>query len=327
MPQAIHQPVLLRETVEALGCVRGGLWVDGTVGGGGHARAILDATAPDGRLIGVDRDRTALDAARERLGSDEGRVTLRHADYRHLPQLLETLAAPPADGILLDLGVSSLQIDDPDRGFSFQTDGPLDMRMDRSQPGTAADLVRTLPGPEIERLLRRFGEEPRAARMARAIVREREREPIATTGRLARIVAAAAGPPRGRVRLHPATRAFQALRIAVNRELEGLDGTLESLLLRLRPGGRLVVIAFHSLEDRIVKRTFRSLARRCVCPPRLPICACGRPDLARVVTARPVRPGAAEIRDNPRSRSARLRAAERLADGAAARPAAGGGAR
>src|SRR6266704_3519919 len=296
-----HQPVLLEETLRALACRPGGLWVDGTVGAGGHAEAILRATAPGGRLLGIDRDAAALESA-----------------HRLLPAILDEMGSGPVDGILLDLGISSLQLDDPERGFSFRKDGPLDMRFDRSQETTAADLVNRLTVRELGSILARFGEEPRARRIAETIVAERDRSPITTTRRLAEIVLAAvgpgrrAGPPRGRpARIHPATRAFQALRLAVNGEIDGLDRVLEEAAERLRPGGRIAVISFHSLEDRVVKHTLRRLAHRCVCPRDLPVCACGRPDLVRLVTPRPVRPSPGEVRVNPRSRSARLRAAER----------------
>lgn len=306
-----HRPVLLAETIAALSCRPGGLWVDGTVGGGGHAEAILRATAPGGRLLGCDRDAEAVERARGRLASFGDRAILRHADHRRIPEILDQLGEKRADGILLDLGASSLQLDDPARGFSFRADAPLDMRMDRVQPTTAADLVNSLAEEELQEILERFGEEPQARRIARAIARERRREPIRTTGRLAGIVAGVAGR-RGPTRIHPATRTFQALRIVVNDELTGLDRLLEEAAERLTPGGRIAVIAFHSLEDRIVKRTLRALARRCTCPRDLPVCACGRPDLVRPVTRRAIRPSAQEVRDNPRSRSARLRAAERL---------------
>ncbi|MBI1951676.1 MAG: 16S rRNA (cytosine(1402)-N(4))-methyltransferase RsmH [Acidobacteria bacterium] len=306
-----HRPVLLHETLVALRCRPGGLWVDGTVGAGGHAEAILRASAPDGRLLGCDRDLEALEAARRRLAPFGERAILRHADYRRLPRLLDELGHGRVSGILLDLGISSLQIDDPERGFSFREDGPLDMRMDRSQAVTAADLVNSLPADRLASIFRRFGEEPAARRIAGAIARARTRAPIRTTLALAGIVSGAV-PERGGGRIHPATRVFQALRIEVNAELEGLDRLLEEAARRLLPGGRIAVIAFHSLEDRIVKSTLRALTRRCVCPRGLPVCACGRPGLLRPATRKPVRPSAAEIDGNPRSRSARLRAAERL---------------
>lgn len=285
--------------------------MDGTVGAGGHAEAILRATAPGGRLLGCDRDVDALDAARRRLASFGERAILRHADYRHLPALLDELGHSKVTGILLDLGISSLQLDDPERGFSFREDGPLDMRIDRSQPTTAAGLVNNLPVDRLASIFRKYGEEPAARRIASAVARARRRAPIRTTRALAEIVSGAA-LKRGGGRIHPATRAFQALRIAVNDELEGLDRLLQEAARRLEPGGRIAVIAFHSLEDRIVKRTLRGLTRHCVCPRDLPVCACGRPGLLRLVTSQPVRPSAAEAGDNPRSRSARLRAAERL---------------
>jgi 16S rRNA (cytosine1402-N4)-methyltransferase len=310
MDRFSHLPVLLEETLQGLACRPGGLFVDGTLGAGGHAEAILRATAPDGRLVGCDRDAEALEVARRRLLPFGDRVALRHADSRRLPEILDEMGVGSIDGALFDLGVSSLQLDDPKRGFSFRNEGPLDMRMDRSTETTAADLLNRLTLRDLASLIARFGEEPAARRIAAAIVAQRERRPIETTTQLATIVGSAGASRAGRV--HPATRVFQALRIAVNREIDGLDGLLEKAVFRLRPGGRVAVIAFHSLEDRVVKRTFRGLARRCVCPRDLPVCACGRPDLARLVTPRPVRPKAEEIAANPRSRSARLRVVERL---------------
>jgi len=304
-----HEPVLLREVLAALACRPGGFWVDGTVGAGGHAEAILRASAPDGRLFGCDRDAEAAEAARRRLRPFGARVIVQHADYRRIPALLDAIDAPPVSGLLLDLGISSLQLDEPGRGFSFQADGPLDMRIDRSQSGTAADLVNTLPEEGLAAILKEFGEERRAKRIARAIARARDRGPIATTRELAAIVAAASPGPG---RIHPATRTFQALRIATNGELEGLDHLLADATACLEPGGRIAVISFHSLEDRVVKRTLRSLTRRCVCPRDLPVCVCGRPGVVRLITPRALRPSPEEVRDNPRSRSARLRAAERL---------------
>lgn len=311
MDDAIHRPVLLQQAIATLACRPGGLWIDGTVGAGGHAEAILRASSPDGRLIGCDRDTEILEYARRRLAPFGERAVLRHAEYGSLPGLLDELHCGPADGILLDLGVSSLQLDDAARGFSFQLEGPLDMRMDRTRPTTAADLVDGLPQQELRSLLSRYGEERAAGRIASAIVRSRDDRPIRTTTQLARIVATAVGAARPR-RIHPATRTFQALRIAVNDELAGLDRQLEDLTDRLAGGGRIAVIAFHSLEDRIVKQTFRSLSHRCRCPRSMPLCACGRPDLVRIVTGRALRPSTDEIDANPRGRSARLRAAERL---------------
>jgi len=312
METTAHQPVLLREALEALAVRPGGFWVDGTVGAGGHAEAILRATAPEGRLLACDRDAEALETARRRLAPFGERVVFRHADYRRLGALLDEVGGPPVAGILLDLGISSLQLDDPGRGFSFQKDGPLDMRMDRTERTTAADLVGALAEERLAAILREHGEEKAARRIARALVRERARAPIATTRRLAEIVASVLRV-RGPSRIHPATRTFQALRIAVNREIEGLDRLIEEAVTRLEPGGRIAVISFHSLEDRVVKQTLRGLTRRCVCPRGLPVCACGRPGVVRLVGSKALRPSAEEALHNPRSRSARLRTAERLA--------------
>jgi len=286
-----HVPVLLAETLELLGVRPGGLWVDGTVGLGGHAEAVLRATAPAGRLRGFDRDSEALERARVRLLPFGDRVRLEHADYREIP---ERLAGEAADGILLDLGVSSLQLDDAERGFSFQREGPLDMRMDRSERGGASELVNRMRESDLADLIHEFGEEPYSRRIARAIARAREKAPIATTTELAEIVRRAA-PKSRRPGFHPATRTFQALRIRTNRELDGLEPALEHAAECLRPAGRMAVIAFHSLEDRAAKQAFRSLETRGF----------------RVLTKKPLRPGEQETRDNPRSRSARLRAVVR----------------
>jgi 16S rRNA (cytosine1402-N4)-methyltransferase len=286
-----HVPVLLAEALELLAVRPGGLWVDGTVGLGGHASALLRASAPDGRLLGLDKDSETLERAREALAPFGARVRLEVADFR---EIRERLQGERADGILLDLGLSSAQLDEPGRGFSFQAEGPLDMRMDRRQGETAADVVNRTREADLADLIYRYGEEPASRRIARAIARARQAQRIRTTTQLAEIVRRAVGrrPRRG---IHPATRTFQALRIRVNRELEGLGGALELAAECLRPGGRIAVIAFHSLEDRAVKEAFRALA--------------GRGFL--VLTKKPVRPGEAEVRANPRARSARLRALER----------------
>jgi 16S rRNA (cytosine1402-N4)-methyltransferase len=284
-----HLPVLLAETLEALAVRPGGFYVDGTLGTGGHARAILEKSAPDGRLLATDRDGETLVAAREALAPFKGRVRACHSDFREIPKLL---AGERADGILLDLGVSSVQLETPERGFSFRSDGPLDMRLDRSQGAPASEAVNRLPETKLADVIHELGEEPRARRVARAIVEARRRAPIRTTGELAAIVRRVA---RGRAGLDAATRTFQALRIHVNRELEGLGAALEALAQALAEGGRLVVISFHSLEDREAKTSFRALATRGF----------------RVLTRRPLRPGAPELGRNPRARSARLRAIER----------------
>ena len=283
-----HVSVLVDETLELLAVRPGGLWVDGTVGLGGHAAAILRASAPDGRLLGLARDGEALERARATLGEFAGRARLEQADFREIPQ---RLSGEAPDGILLDLGISSVQLDDPARGFSFQAEGPLDMRMDRSDSTTAADLVNRMREKGLADLIYEYGEDPASRRIARAIVRAREQEEIRTTTRLAEIVRRSAGRSR-RPGLHPATRTFQALRIRVNRELDRLGEALENAALTLAPRGRMVVIAFHSLEDRAVKESFRALAPRGFC----------------ALTKKPLRPGEDETRRNPRARSARLRA-------------------
>jgi 16S rRNA (cytosine1402-N4)-methyltransferase len=283
-----HVPVLVAEVLELLALRPGGLWVDGTVGLGGHAEALLRASAPDGRLRGFDRDSETLERARTRLAPFGDRVRLEHADYR---ELRERLAGESADGILLDLGVSSLQLDDAERGFSFQREGPLDMRMDRSERGSARELVNRMREGDLADLIHEYGEEPHSRRIARAIVRARERAPIETTTQLAELVRRAA-PRTRRPGFHPATRTFQALRIRTNRELDGLEPALERAAECLAPRGRMAVIAFHSLEDRAAKQAFRSLEARGF----------------RLLTRKPLRPGESETRDNPRARSARLRA-------------------
>jgi 16S rRNA (cytosine1402-N4)-methyltransferase len=288
----VHEPVLLVEALELLAVRPGGFYVDGTLGLAGHARAILARSAPDGRLLGCDRDGEALELARAALLEQSERVRLEQADFREVPRLL---GAQRADGILLDLGVSSLQLDSPERGFSFRHDGPLDMRLDRSRGASAAEAVGRLPEKVLADLIYTWGEEPASRRIARAIVAARRERPIATTARLAEVVRRAAGRQR-RPGLDPATRTFQALRIHVNAELQGLEEALQGLAACLAPGGRLVVISFHSLEDRPAKQALRALQAR---------------GGFRVLTPKPVRPGAAEEARNPRARSARLRAVAR----------------
>jgi 16S rRNA (cytosine1402-N4)-methyltransferase len=286
--------VLLEETMELLAVRPGGLWVDGTVGLGGHASEILRRSTPGGALLGLDRDEQALALAAERVAEYGSRVRFAHADYRALPRLLESEPAPR--GVLLDLGLSSMQLDDPARGFSFQREGPLDMRMDTSGGETAADLVNRLPERELADLIYRFGEERGSRRVARAILFARARAPLRTTTELAAVVRRAL-PRQGRHRIDPATRTFQALRIAVNDELRGLGECLQAVAERLEDGGRLVVIAFHSLEDREVKQALRALGGRGF----------------RLLTRKPLRTGAEEEARNPRARSARLRGVERAA--------------
>ena len=292
-----HVPVLIAEALSFLQPERGGVFLDCTVGLGGHSRALLEAGAT--RVIGFDRDADALASARRTLSAWSGRVDLVHDDYRNFEAALDERGVPHVDGALADLGVSSMQFDSEGRGFSFMRDEPLDMRMDRTRGETAADLIARSEEAELADTIFGYGEERFSRRIARAIVRERSRQPIVTTGRLAEVVRRAV-PHRGHQRIDPATRTFQALRIWVNRELDGLDRFLEAAARRLREGARLVVISFHSLEDRIVKHTFRSLAQR------------GEAGIA-ILTKRPVVPGDEEVARNPRARSAKLRAVERVA--------------
>ena len=290
---------------------RGGFFVDATLGAGGHAEALL-ARGPRLRLLGLDRDPDALARARRRLSPFAGRVDFLECDFGDLERALEGFPAP--DGILADLGVSSMQLDQADRGFSFRRDGPLDMRMGKSGR-SAADIVATASVDELTRIFRDFGEERMAAKIARGIVAERARGPIATTRHLAKVVAEQKG---GREKIDPATRVFQALRIEVNQELVALARFLAAAVARLNQGGRLAVISYHSLEDRIVKEAFRRDSGVCLCPPRLPACVCGASKALEVLTRRPIRPSEAEVERNPRSRSARLRVAEKIEQEAAA---------
>ncbi len=292
----VHEPVLLAETVGLLAPSRGGVFVDCTVGLGGHSRALLESGAT--RLIGLDRDPAALRLAAESLAEFGARVELVHADYRQIGIVLDRRSVSGVDGALADLGVSSMQFDAEGRGFSFRRDEPLDMRMDQSQGPTVADLLLSVEEEELANVIFQFGEERFSRRIARGVVEARRQTPVATTGQLAQIVRRAV-PKRGYQRIDPATRTFQALRIWVNRELEGLDAFLVEASQRLRAGARLAVITFHSLEDRIVKHTFRALAA-------------GETAL-RVLTRKPVIPAEAEVARNPRARSAKLRAIERLA--------------
>ena len=311
-PRGDHEPVLLGEVLAHLAPAPGRTVVDATVGAGGHAVALAERVGPAGRLIGIDRDPAALELAARALARFGERVLLLRGDHSDLERLLDDARIEQIDAVLFDLGVSSMQLDSAGRGFSFRHDGPLDMRMDPDAATTAADLVNALPEEELRRLVLRFGEERRARAVARAIVRRRAERPFTRTLELAEVVRGALGPAARRFRIDPATRTFQALRIAVNAELDSLGPTLDAAVARLAPGGRVALISFHSLEDRTVKHALRALAERCVCPPDLPRCGCGRLPLVRVVTPRPVRPTPAELARNPRSRSARLRVAERL---------------
>ncbi|HEX2484044.1 MAG TPA: 16S rRNA (cytosine(1402)-N(4))-methyltransferase RsmH [Myxococcota bacterium] len=314
---AYHEPVLLDECLAPLGpgAEAGALVVDGTLGDGGHAEAILRRTAPHGRLVGLDRDRAALARAGERLAPFGARALLVHASFADVARVLSERGLGPVDAVLLDLGVSSPQLDEPERGFRFSEASaertPLDMRMDPAAGAPASELLREADEATLARWFRDYGELPGAGRLARALVQQRRRRPLETAADLLRVVRES-GVGRGR-RHHPATLVFQALRIAVNDELGALEAALDQVPGVLRAGGRVLVIAYHSLEDRAVKRRLQALERGCVCPPELPVCRCGRVPLLRRVTRRAVRPTPDEVRRNPRARSARLRVAERLA--------------
>jgi len=309
---APHRPVLLTETMTFLAPERGGLFVDCTVGLGGHSEAILEASS-DSRVVGIDLDEESLRLARERLARFDTRFVAVHANFRELNQVLHDLNEVTPSGILADLGVSSFQFDSPERGFSFRFDAPLDMRMDRrSGDETAADLLARLSEEEIARIIFEYGEERHSRRIAKWIVENREQgKAVTTTKELAGLVERSARP-RKKGQIHPATRTFQALRIAVNHELEGLAPFLETSIALLQPEGRFVVISFHSLEDRIVKGELRRLSGQCQCPPRVPVCSCGARRAVEILTRRPVTPSTSEIESNPRARSAKLRACRKL---------------
>ncbi len=310
-PNAEHIPVMLNEVLHFLECRPGRIYVDATIGLGGHAQGILRKILPDGLLIGIDRDKESLEKANALLEPFASRYRLLHDNFKNLPLILNNLNANPLDGILLDLGVSSYQLLSPERGFSFQIDTALDMRMDRSQQWTAADLINNISENELADLIYRYGEERRSRRIAAAVVQERRKAPITRSMQLARIISRIF-KVRGHPRIHPATRTFQALRIAVNEELEGLEQFFADAVGFLKTGGRIAVITFHSLEDRIVKKVFRELAGQCVCDSPPELCVCPRQICARLITPRPVTPGAGEMAANPRSRSARLRILERI---------------
>jgi 16S rRNA (cytosine1402-N4)-methyltransferase len=302
-----HTPVLYQQVLAALRPSAGSRYIDGTLGAGGHAFGVLEASSPDGSLLGIDRDPEALKHAASRLVVFGARALLRQGSFAAMGSIAQGEGWSVVQGVLLDLGLSSMQLADPSRGFSFQRDGPLDMRFDRSQPLSAAELVNHAHEQELIDILVRFGEEPRARGIARAIVAAR---PLASTTELARVVA---GAFRGkRSRIHPATRTFQALRIAVNDELTALGTGLEQAVDLLSPGGRVAVISFHSLEDRIVKTFFRTESQDCICPPEQPVCTCGHTARLKSITRRPIRPTEEEIEGNPRSRSARMRVAEKV---------------
>ena len=305
-----HRPVLLDEVVGFLrpALEQGGIFVDATLGRGGHARAVLEA-APAARLVGIDKDPAAVAAGRADLASFGDRIQVVQGDFKELASLLERLGIASVRGVLFDLGVSSPQLDEASRGFSFRSDGPLDMRMDTTQPRTAEDVVNNYAETDLARVISTYGEERFARRIAKAIVRSR---PVSGTRALAEIVKEAIPAATRRTGGHPARRTFQALRIEVNGELDALELGLVDAIDHCEPGGRVVTISYHSLEDRIVKRFFNEQARGCTCPPDFPVCVCGRKERVRVLTRRPVRPSALEIAENRRAEAAKLRAVERI---------------
>ncbi|MDA8213467.1 MAG: 16S rRNA (cytosine(1402)-N(4))-methyltransferase RsmH [Clostridia bacterium] len=307
-----HISVLLEECMQGLKLHSEGTFVDCTLGGAGHSREILERTGPTGKLIGIDQDKAALETARERLRAYGDRVMLVHNNFYNLADILDGLGIAQVDGVLFDLGVSSYQLDTAERGFSYQHDAPLDMRMnpDPAQP-TARELVNTRSAEELSRVIWEYGEERWAKRIAQFIVRERQQKVLETTGELVEVIKKAVPAGARREGPHPAKRTFQALRIAVNDELNRFEQALHQAVNRLKKGGRVCVITFHSLEDRIAKQVFAELAKKCVCPPELPVCRCNKEQTVKVITTKPVMPGEAEIAANPRARSAKLRIAER----------------
>jgi 16S rRNA (cytosine1402-N4)-methyltransferase len=314
----MHVSVLLQEVLAALQPQPGGVYLDATVGAGGHAAAILQASAPDGRVFGLDQDVEAIEIARRHLEMFGDRVYLLHSNFDRLSAVAQRHNIPPLDGILFDLGVSSMQLDRPERGFSFQGDGPLDMRMNPVTGQTAESLVNHLPERELADLIYKYGEEPHSRRIARAIVQAR---PVRRTVELAEIVTRAIPPKAkkrggrpGKVKIHPATRTFQALRIAVNDELGALERALPQALAQLKAGGRLAVISFNSLEDRIAKQYFRQEAQDCICPPEYPVCTCQHKAIINIITKKPITPSSTEIDANPKARSAKLRVVQLIRD-------------
>lgn len=308
----VHEPVLLAEVLQWMNVRENGVYADGTLGGGGHSGAMLEASGGTATLYGIDRDENAIAAATARLEQYPGFHAI-HGNFHDAKALLSQAGAPPLDGALLDLGVSSPQLDQAERGFSYHEDAPLDMRMDRSQGMTAAELLAEVSEGELTRILREYGEEKWAARIARFVVERRQTQPLRTTQDLVRVVDAAIPKAvRRKDDGHPARRTFQAVRIAVNDELDPLDRALEDFVDCLKPGGRLLVITFHSLEDRLTKRCFQRLQNPCVCPPKAPVCTCGRKPKVRILARGAVPPTAEEIARNPRARSAKLRVAEKL---------------
>ena len=306
-----HKSILLNECMEGLSIKADGIYVDGTLGGGGHSFHLAQRLSDKGRLIGIDQDEDAIEAATKRLAQFKQRVTIVRDNYEHFQEILSTLSIPAVDGILLDLGVSSYQFDEADRGFSYRFDAPLDMRMDKRQDFTAKDLINSYSEAELYHIIRDYGEDKFAKNIAKHIVLEREKHPIETTFALSEVISHAI-PMKMRVQGgHPAKKTFQAIRIALNRELEVLEESLDGMIKALKPGGRLCIITFHSLEDRIVKRAFRTAEDPCICPKDFPICICGRKSLGKVISKKAILPSDLEREENPRSKSAKLRIFER----------------
>jgi 16S rRNA (cytosine1402-N4)-methyltransferase len=313
MSEFHHVSVLLQECIDGLNIRPDGIYVDGTLGGAGHSFQIASRLTT-GRLIGIDRDQVALEAAGKRLAPYQDRVTLVHSNFCDIKEVLAKLNIPGVDGILLDLGVSSPQLDDGERGFSYMTDAPLDMRMNRQDTLSASTVVNTWPREELKRILYDYGEERYAPQIASAICRRREEGPIETTLELVDVIRSAMPPAALREKQHPAKRSFQAIRIAVNDELGSVEQVLRDAIPCLNQGGRLAVITFHSLEDRIVKNAMAAAARGCTCPPEFPVCVCGKKPAVKLVNRKPIVSGSKELEDNPRARSAKLRVCEKITD-------------
>ncbi|NLM75421.1 MAG: 16S rRNA (cytosine(1402)-N(4))-methyltransferase RsmH [Clostridiaceae bacterium] len=310
----VHKPIMLDECMEFLNIRPDGVYVDCTLGGAGHSSEILKRLGENGLLIGIDQDENAIKAATKRLSEikTQGCFAIEHTNFENIREVLKKRKIDSVDGVLMDLGVSSHQLDEGERGFSYQHDAPLDMRMNRNNPVNAEVLVNTLSQQDLARIIRDYGEEKWASRIAEFIVRNREIQKIKTTGELVEIIKAAIPAKARRTGPHPAKRTFQAIRIAVNRELEVLENLLNDVVDVLSPGGRIVVITFHSLEDRIVKRAFKEMSQSCICPKDLPQCVCGIEPKLKVITRKPVTPKEEELKNNPRARSSKLRTAERL---------------
>lgn len=307
-----HRPVLLEECIQGLAIRPDGLYIDGTLGRGGHSEEIVKRLTQGGRLICIDRDSQAIEAGKARLAPWAEQITFLHGNFGDLAQLLDDAGIEKADGMLFDLGVSSPQLDDPERGFSYMHNAPLDMRMDRDDALTAWTVVNQWPRTELRRILSQYGEEKYAGSIAAAIERAREKAPIETTGQLVEVIRGAMPAAALREKQHPAKRSFQGIRIAVNDELTAISRMLQGAIPRLNAGGRLAVISFHSLEDRIVKSELAAAAKGCDCPPSFPVCVCGKKPLVKLVPRKPILPSAQELEENPRARSAKLRVAEKL---------------